>query len=138
LTLIKCSCIFGIVVGCLIFNKASRYYFVLLSRPATNGVNQRLNDQIRLDSRVNYYYSPLALRRYSFVANRERFLSKDVPSGPSSFSKPNCGFRPFSTLAKLAYSTPLDLLMEGSTSVNPASPARRTKMLAAKSLSLES
>ncbi|KRY04305.1 hypothetical protein T12_16827 [Trichinella patagoniensis] len=48
---------------------ASRYYFVLLSRPATNGVNQRLNDQIRLDSRVNYYYSPLALRRYSFVAN---------------------------------------------------------------------
>ncbi|KRY04114.1 hypothetical protein T12_9900 [Trichinella patagoniensis] len=69
LTLIKCSCILGIVVGCLIFNKVSRYYFVLLSRPATNGVNQRLNDQIRLDSRVNYYYSPLALRRYSFVAN---------------------------------------------------------------------
>ncbi|KRZ81074.1 hypothetical protein T08_8782, partial [Trichinella sp. T8] len=40
-----------------------------LSRSATNGVNQWLNNQIRLDSRVNYYYSPLALRRYSFVAN---------------------------------------------------------------------
>ncbi|OUC40816.1 hypothetical protein D917_03787 [Trichinella nativa] len=38
----------------------------------------------------------------------EHFISKHVPSGPSSFSKPNCGFRPFSTLAKLAYSTPLD------------------------------
>ncbi|KRZ75056.1 hypothetical protein T08_13471 [Trichinella sp. T8] len=51
----------------------SRYYFVLLSRSATNGVNQRLINQIRLDSRVNYYYSPLALRRYSFVANKEYY-----------------------------------------------------------------
>ncbi|XP_003381043.1 GIY-YIG domain protein [Trichinella spiralis] len=70
--------------------------------------------------------------------SRERFLSKYVPSGPSSSSKPNGGFRPFSSLAKLAYSTPPDLLPEGSTSVNPTDPARRTKMLAAKSLSLES
>ncbi|KRY97666.1 hypothetical protein T4C_5692, partial [Trichinella pseudospiralis] len=69
LTFVECACVVGTVAYCLIFNKVSRYYFVLLSRPATNGVNQRLNDQIRLDSRVNYYYSPLALRRYSFVAN---------------------------------------------------------------------
>ncbi|KRZ03614.1 hypothetical protein T4B_13149 [Trichinella pseudospiralis] len=36
-----------------------------------------------------------------------------------------------------AYSTPLDLLPGGSTSVNPTYPARRTEMLAAKSLSFE-
>ncbi|KRZ64865.1 hypothetical protein T08_12245, partial [Trichinella sp. T8] len=71
------------------------------------------------------------------VPSGERFLSKDVPSGLSSFSKPNGGFRPFSSLAKHAYSTPLDLLPGGSTSVNPTYPAQRTKMLAAKSLSLE-
>ncbi|KRX31526.1 hypothetical protein T06_12681, partial [Trichinella sp. T6] len=28
-----------------------------------------------LDSRVNYYYSPLALRRYSFVANSSKGYS---------------------------------------------------------------
>ncbi|XP_003367533.1 hypothetical protein Tsp_15994, partial [Trichinella spiralis] len=41
-------------------NPVSRYDFVFLSRSATNGVNQRLSNQI----------SPLALRRYSFVANK--------------------------------------------------------------------
>ncbi|KRY42535.1 hypothetical protein T01_9405 [Trichinella spiralis] len=78
----------------------------------------------------------MPLADISEVPNKKRFLSRGVPIPPSSLSKSNGGFRPFSSLAKLSFSTPLALLPEGSTSAEPTSPARKTRMLATKPLSL--